>query len=368
ALAHAVLRRANRALADDPQDAAAFRMLGDAYLVLESVEGGEQFRTRTLRRRNQAIAAYNQAVLIEPASVATHEALYRIYVANEKHGLALRELRNIILLLPEETEENQKQFKELRDELSRRRRELERQIESARKRIEALPTEEPEELAAAATRAYQEGLTLHALELLEQEPQRVNQNPQLRMFKGLLLLEAGRAEEAFNTLQSLESLAREYDLTGWHWAAAIARLAAGHYESAAELWAEWAHEMQARRVERLLQTLPLVGGASAALWPSLHVQLSGEALLQTPHEIADAQFDAALSYLEAGENAKAEDLFRQSLDTAPETPLRPLTAFYLALLSDEDPVDVLPPSDQIPITPDLFAPEPDGKPLRPYEK
>ena len=53
---------------------------------------------------------------------------------------------------------------------------------------------------------------------------------------------------------------------------------------------------------------------------------------------------------------EAEKFLREILDQTPETPLRPLVRYYLIQISGED-VELLPPSERIPIDAETFYQE-----------
>ena len=83
--------------------------------------------------------------------------------------------------------------------------------------------------------------------------------------------------------------------------------------------------------------------------------------LQNQNVVAECLLSAALAEVELGHNERAVERFHEMLDVVPETPLRPLIAFYLGVLRAEE-IDIVNPSDRIPITAELFAADPEEAP------
>jgi hypothetical protein len=75
-----------------------------------------------------------------------------------------------------------------------------------------------------------------------------------------------------------------------------------------------------------------------------------------PAQWSLAQFNRGMAQLERGNSATAAGILRNVLDSDPETPLRPVVGWYLSLLTGES-IDLLPPSEHIPIRGDMFAPD-----------
>ena len=97
AFAYLAIRDANAALADDSQNAEAYRILGGAYANLADVESliarssGIIGFANTMRFY-QALHAYHQALKIDPADFNTQWDLFRTYYPRQKPDLALRAL------------------------------------------------------------------------------------------------------------------------------------------------------------------------------------------------------------------------------------------------------------------------------------
>ena len=65
----------------------------------------------------------------------------------------------------------------------------------------------------------------------------------------------------------------------------------------------------------------------------------------------------ATAQIEVGHNDKAIEILQNLLEISPDTPLRILVSQYLIALTGEA-IDPIPPSDRIPVTAEMFAPDP----------
>jgi tetratricopeptide (TPR) repeat protein len=124
------IRAARRALHDNPDDAYAYLILGEAYLRLanntreRAWTGALPFLSRL--REVQASAALNQALLLQPDLVAAHAGLVRLYRQQGQWDLRLHQLREVLRLtqargrLPHETpQEWDERLSRLKDEVQR---------------------------------------------------------------------------------------------------------------------------------------------------------------------------------------------------------------------------------------------------------
>lgn len=354
ALAYLMIRAVNQGLAEDPQSAVGYRLLGEAYYILGQLEGRivpTSNGTFSGRRFIQIVQAYRQALLIEPDDRPTNRVLADVFYRQHKHDLALesleryRDLTTERAVLSEAEIRDQTQIEQLRTQLK---------DESVRvtSHIDEQLGQGTDRLAIART-AYQAGYVLKALELLNEASESVAQNVQVQLFQARLLMEAGRARDAFETVAPIESVADRYPGLLWRSPAALAGLANGRYERAVDLWTTEADKLQQQGMTSFLQTMPLT--EAPGRWPQFQIQASVSALYQQPVDLSDRLFNVALCHLESGRPKAAETVLQRVLDTDPETPLRPLVRFYLYMISDEL-IDLEPPSDWIPVSPELFAP------------
>ena len=357
ALANLSIRKANEGLAKDPQCAAGYSVLGVAYEALNYLErqiasasGG---RSLSSRRYFQALNAYSQSLVIEPNNDIVRYKLTQLYSNNQKYDLALQEVQEYTKQTrggasDEEIralQQNQTYEDRLKLQVAQIRQTIDQQLAQNVPRYQV------------AVRTYQQGFVLHALRVLREDPLLMANQLPPQQLQALLLMEAGRVQESFDGYGRLEGVAEQYGLTGWRSPAALAALANGRYERAIELWTKEAEESRMRAMTTVLQTLPLAGPAGN--WPLHHTDVTADGLVTAPFQVADALLNVALCHLETGETKDAEAVLRRILEVAPSTSYRPLVRYYLAQFTGEF-IDPLPPSQWIPVTPDMFAAEADG--------
>ncbi len=379
AFAYLAIRDANAALNEDSQNAEAYRILGRAYTSLGNLESliarsfGIEFANSM--RLHQTLHAYNQSLKIDPTSLATHWELFKTYLSLNKRDLALRALNAYDRQTLERTNltdaEKEQQLayiqvqQQLSDEVDRVTIQVDRKIQLI---ISSKKT--PADRAAIqvdrkiqrnldrlgiATFAYQQGCVLLALKLLEEDLAFVASNPFAQLLQARLLMEAGRSEDAFDVLGRLEGVAEGVGMVNWRTPAALVSLARADYSRAVTLWNEQAGILEDQSVGLLLRTLPLA--ESPRGWPLNQTRAATASLIQMPNQMAELRFHSALCHIEAGRLDEAAAVLRRILAENPETPLRCLVRFYLFQLTEEL-IDAYPPSDRIPVMPDMFAPEP----------
>ena len=359
AMAHLAIRKANAGLAESVDDAAAYRILGEVYsflLIAEnavSQEGGAPYENRL--RFYQALAAFHQAIRLEPKSIYLHDRILDLWKRHNRIDLALRELQVLDELIPVTLADTQQD-----DEARQRRAGIWEQCESRlavlRERV-ASALSEGQSSGALAPQAYASGFVLEALSLLNRDPEAVKQSPDLQVLRNLLRFEAGEIEEVFEAFE-YESDANP---AAWRIPAAWTRLAHGEYDNAIELWSR--HLVQSRQasVSRVFASLPLVQSplhllGHPSVWPIQHENLLADAQSVVNNEISMLLWYTAMSQLEAGNPQLAGKTMAGLLETNSDTSLRPLIRMYWRLINDEL-LDLEPPSEWIPIDGDTFMPD-----------
>ncbi len=139
----------------------------------------------------------------------------------------------------------------------------------------------------------------------------------------------------------------------WAHVVALTNLTEANYKLAIDLLAEDAEQISQTGFGNALMSL--IPKTNSQSWPIGAVLIASDFLYKVPESVAARDIETALVELEAGQLTAAEESFRRALATEPETVHRPLAAYYLYQLTGKDDVDLLPPSERIPI---LFAPEP----------
>ena len=347
ALAHLAIRDLQASLARDPQSVDAHVLLGRTYEHLGlwemrlSQASGVSMRPE--RRFYQAIESYGAALAVAPDDRLTHLRLVELYGALGKADLIRRSLEYV-----DEGDPAVSEDVNLAAAREKARQGIAKRIAGVAGRCrEALDAKEPR--LRVAQFAWQNGCTLHALELLDADPQLLATDPNAVKFRAMLLLEAARPEEAYQTLASIEQVASQAGLVGWREPFAYANLALPDYAAAARLWREDAAEVSESQLRAAAEAAPLTGLTSR--FPDAQTAILGGVLMMAPPQIAANEFDAALCDLEAGRTEQAAKAFARLLDRHRFTPTAPLTAFYLSRMRP----DLLPTTDAEQPAPDRFA-------------
>jgi len=361
ATAHLAIRFANQALAENPENPDAFQVLGNAYMFLSKLEssivGSENYDSS--RRYRQTIAAFNQAIKIEPDRAAVQLGLFLVYNNNKKLQLARRALQRF---------EESTDFESNKSEVGQAQQtgileaqiRLTTEVETQLKRIDveiakASSGAEGVDMFRVAQFAYGQGCVLRAIELLKQDPTAISERPEIRIFYAMLLHEAGQVQEAADILQSIEGIAGQVELPpDWQSLAAWASLANGNYEGAVSLWTS-ADEMARQQVQPLL--VPLAVNGPSISWTPSQSQLIANAIDNVGVAAARIQFDIGLTHLEAGQFKQATNCFQKVVQLNPTFGSRRLAELYYFLLTEKQIESPL-PLDRIPLDPgDMFAPE-----------
>ncbi len=357
ALSHLIIRNVNAGLVDDFQQADGYRALGAAYEILRLNESeisrlsGGGYSSE--RRFYQAVQALSQALVIEPNHLATRRYLQNIYVTQRRVDLVLRELKRIKEIQSKagiSIEENVLEQDRQREES------LTAALANIRGQIGKLLEQNPDYLRAANL-AYRNGCTLYALELLNQDPNLLLQNPRAQLLQAALLMESGQGDQAYQILGKLEGVAEQASFREWRTPAALSSLGHGEYSRANSIWTRDALDAERSQMTAAMQTLPFIGRQSS--WPMNQTRSAASVLDRLPRRSAQQWFNVALNALESGETSKAGEHLKHMIEIFPETELRPLVQFYLYQVTDEL-IDLTAPSDWIPVDNELY-PDPNQK-------
>lgn len=356
ALAFLAIRLAQAGLVNDPDAAAGYLALGQAYQILAESEAAHALNNSRSpysgTRYTQAVASYNQALVADPDNQTAHFALATMYQRAQRPELALRHIEELERLLSKDRSIG-------RDDVAA--------LSETGARLRGMLAAYDGELAQApggdaglqqrVSYSLSRGCVLRALEDLDAQAAMMAGNPSSERLRILLLLEAGRIDEAYEAAQRFAEVAARTRVPEWAHVVALTYLTEANYKMAVELWTSDVEQIQHSALNNVLMTL--APKSSTAPWPLGTLQSGSELLYNAPENVATHNMEIALVLLEAGQLKMAEESFRDVLTAEPETPYRPLVAYYLYQLTGKDDVDLLPPSEMIPI---LFAPEPGTEP------
>lgn len=347
------IRRAQEGLARNQNDAAAYEILGRAYMQLLSIESQGQMSSQVGQLRYlQAVQALNLALVAAPDSPEIHQTLFQLYSMNNRADLALREITALYDWLSVQTTQDPAQDDAQIQELNRAAQEMDRitkyvgQVEG---QAQKLPKEVKAQNFQLALFYFQNGMSLKALELLQPAEDEVTQPPQEMGLRAELLMEAGRVEEAYELAGQLEGFAQQAGVQDWQRPRVATLLANAEYTLAAQLWTRQAYDTERSSAASVLSSLvPRHYGAVGRPWPLALTEAATQYFFQTPATTSSLNLYAALIYLEAGQIKRATEFFRLVLKQDPNHPERGLVAFYLEKLTGQW-VDFVPPADRVPI-------------------
>ena len=359
AMAHLAIRKANAGLTESVDQVAAYQILGEAYSFLlgaeTSIEQSAGVSFDNQLRFYQSLAAFHQAILLEPNSLILRDHLINLLLRQNRIDLVLRELDIVDALAPPTTTGSEED-----DDLTQRRLVLREQCESRRaqlqEKIQPL-VEQGQNAATLAPQVYSSGFVLEALKLLATDRTIVDQSPDLQVLQKLLQFEAGDIEAVYGQFE-YES---EANMAAWRVPAAWTRLAHGEHDKAIELWAEHTARTQYSSVSAVLATLPMLQSPFHLMgypnvWPTQHGLLFAEAQSRSANETTALLWYTAMCQLESGRPQLAGKTITGLLELNPDTSLRPLIRFYRFVIDDEL-IDIEPPSHWIPIDGDTFMPD-----------
>jgi tetratricopeptide (TPR) repeat protein len=344
------IRLAQAGLARDPDDVNGYLVLGSAYDFLAQVEAAAVMNgsrpARTGVRYLQTVCAYNQALVGSPDNMAANAALMRIYSEAGKIDLALRHSEACDEALSADPVENSDALAKLGSQIGQ----LRKARESVEDQMAELAAKENDPIRLA--QAYvQRGCILAALREIDRGGAQLLRNLGAERFRIMLLLEAGRIDEAHEAAGPFAAAAEQAGFRDGTDVVAVASLALGEYRGAAEQWVNAADSLEKQAFNGVLLSL-----APHAPWPLAATGTALDFLYQRPEALAAPRVSAALAYLEWGQIEKALRLFHEVLTSNPDTASRPLVAFYLRELTHgKEEIDPEYPSNRII---ESFAPEP----------
>jgi len=348
-LLYLTIRNLQRGLVENPDDADAYFLLGQAYGFLGQMEvmvRGQPGAELPQMRYLQAVVSLNQSLVAEPDNVEAHEALLMLYRPTNRLDLMQREIRALVELAKGGQQSVNPQMPRL-EQLQQ----LDTQIEDVVKQVDTEVNKLVQQGATAAQVAnlyFQRGCILKSLDQFRMNPQLLEDPEQMAMYLRLLL-EAGRAEEAYMVGAQLEAMSEQTGYQQWRGGRAMTHLANGDYGAAIQLWKEQAELVDTAAFARLLGGLPpRIHPSSEVQWPIGEILAAAQYVGQTARDVSNFLTTAGMIELEAGRREDSIATFRRALERDPETSDRPLVSYYLTMLTGEQ-IDPLPPSERIPI-------------------
>ena len=361
------IRYANEALLANPQNEMAHRILGNAYIRLNSAErtiasamgGGDLSSMRSL----QAVMALRQVVTINPDDAMSWEQLVSLYQTRGRIELAdeclvrVLELREEELLNDPDAEDQLRQMYELQRTWREQRDNIQVQVDAAlEKEKPEDPQEQGEQLFGLVEELYGQGFLRIALTIIKDNQEVLRQVPSAQVVHGSILLEVGELDEGFRILNQLAAVIAEnpqhegFVGVKWHNAVALSRLAKADYAGASDAWSEQLKLFtmfdKAPELSRgLMRALPFVAAVESqiggfARWPLMNLQAASVPLNSASSGRYEPTLLRAIANLEAGNLANAKFILEQLIGEGGDHSMRPLASLYYRQLSDDANADV----------------------------
>ena len=374
--AHLVIRNTNAGLKADPQNANAYRILGRAYSHLEQLEtwmvqfspaafeaneNGDSAKLRRAdqsmflirqRRYRQAVAAFRQSLIIAPNDVNTLLFLAEVQTANGKFDLAADSYGRWLVLIAGR-DDSSETTEEILKGIQSRKQELDRYVTKERNKAlkESSSLKEDDESRVQRFQLVQRvsqpgvGCVKLALEIMDEDPELKSLDPRVAMLSIDLLQQAGRAQDAYEELEQLLSkMEDQVRPASFNELQAHAALARADYTKARGIWLVAATRLDQQRLQAVFGTAPLAMRSPVAFvrglrepgsWAFEQTNALERAFVSIPSRLADLYLQVALTQLEAGDPGKAAEMFRTTIDIAPNSPVQQLAELYLQALTGQ---------------------------------
>ena len=340
-LAMNAIREATAGLREAPNSPDGYQVLGQAHLILDRIESAimaeAQLPWPGHYRYYQAIAALQQAAMLQPNDVDVRYDLLALLEKTRRSDLALETVRQIKKLQPftpnSTDSERQQRERLLNTELS-----LEDVVAKTDEMTRQALTADADRFQVAAS-AFQAGGVLAAIRTLEEDAVYQVQNIAARTMLGTWLLEAGRVREAHETLAAVEQDSEQRGgAPGWRDSVAETAMANADYSRAIRLWRDQARETETSGIEASLMTLPFVTlnpyWLGADQYPLAHTA-AAQAMGNVQSESSVLRFQIAMAQLESGDSTGATQTLRLAVERDPTSSIRPLLRFYLLCTTNE---------------------------------
>jgi len=358
AILYVAIRKAQAGLLKNPDSAEGYRVLGRAYLLLANWDAIYLLNDSRLRysglRYFQALLALNQSLVADPNDYETHRVLAVTYQEAGRIDLAKRELSACDGLLS--------RMPTLDDDQIAEQLQIIRIIEQIDKQLQQIETELDQAVAAGgntlqvAGLALERGCPLRALRHLDENSDALLGNVPAQQLRVTLLLEAGRAQEAFDAAALLEQAPNRQPNSEWESIAAMTHLANGDYDSATRRLRQARIELEQAAFSRLLEGMApqTTTDQPQAAWPITALASGTQSWPRAADQAVQFAITTGMIEVEQGQVAKAAKTLHSALDSDPNTAARQMAAYYVYVLTGEE-IDLLPPAETIPI---LFEGEP----------
>ncbi|GAB4139355.1 MAG: hypothetical protein Tsb009_08200 [Planctomycetaceae bacterium] len=386
ALSYLIIRNAHAGLLKNPQNQKGYTLLGSAYQKLSQLEVNMVSRSQSLQenpsgwkqsllrrsigairvhRLRQALCAFRQALVLDPDNLFIWRTLADLYLARGMDDYSMNarkkcmELAKALPIPPDASEAVRQAMTKARKFDAEQYARLQESTQGIYKAIAATSSEMTfssggrQQRMRGVNALIQRKCQRRALELLEEDPEILKSNVNAAFIYVSILLEAGFLKKSYEKYNEYIS---EYEPLqadpGWRLLGGNLDLCRGDYARARATWMRRARDAETNSALKLAETFPLAtrsySRASAqARVPTViananqqqnlpftqHIIATRDVLLYEPYATANHFLIAAFCDLEAGRNQEAAKIMQQSLEMAPDSPLRSLLSVYLEMLT-----------------------------------
>lgn len=365
------IRGGRQALAADPNDPLAYRVLGRSFLILRQIEqqvsqaAGVAIDSSALDL--QILAAAHAAALAGDRNMLDQQFLLETVLSRQQRDVALRVLQTfqrMIRKIPAGmiSAQREEELNHLAEELQKGVDAVQKQVDEAR----AGGTSRPQ-LVSIALQGRCPGL---AVSILQEDLTELERSPELKLLYGSLLMQTGDFEQALQTLEGMEPIfatAKEPQMQAfaaqWRSQTANVNMATGNLERAVQLWGQEDDSYIRMAIQSMIQ-LPFAAMGvpfQHEVWPAYTARMAAGAAIEIPERIGHLELQSARAELQQGQLEQARKRLAELLKKYPECSQRFVAAFYLSQLSNQT-IQVAP----LPREPDAQA-APAEKPASPAE-
>lgn len=353
ALATMALRDSVAGAVETPNNDVVYRTHADAYTALRQVEiqaVGPDVPIIAEQRYFQRIHFLRQALTLAPNDPGLLSAVAQEYYDSHRWDLALQMIDRCLIAIQGS---NDPSFSVLARQLLSIRSGLQQGQRDITSRLNELLKDESVDVVLIARTLRDQGYPLQGAKLLDENKLGLSGNISGQLEYGLLLIECGRLEEAYGVVSTFDSFGENPAIDFiWTLHAAWLDQARGDAASAIVRCERKLREIESNSARALLAVAPFVQPipqlmGSGNSWPVSQTVVTGRTF-GSRDESAILRWMIASAYVESGQCEKAAEALYMLLETEPESPLRPLAAMYLGLLTGES-IPVESPTDQIPI-------------------
>lgn len=337
----AAVRAALEGIHESPQQAAAYRVLGAAYVQLLRLEGLVLAETEVPWGRSlrfyQAVSALQQARALNVRDPETELLLAELWQGAGKADVTADALDRFLKLTGEAVRDWTEAELSRREALGQLRDRL-WEIDAADRERDAA-TDANRDVLERALACYRAGCLNRAIAHLQREAVYVSRNPVAQWQLAAWRAERGDGLDLDEAAAELSAHGSSLSSVNWRDAVAYAALGRSDYDAAIRILSEARDALMTERLALASMVTPW-----GTLFPiktgDLHLAAAQVVALQAVGQqqreaLANLEWQLGMCELERGQPESCRQALRLALDGAPRSPLRPLLRLYWLCLTNE---------------------------------